>query len=133
MSSKISFEWKGDKILNNMGSEIGKTIKMAALDLKQRSSEQAPVDKGDLRGNASAVFEKQILTPAKEGKNVELPTTRLTARVGYTLPYALVQHEMLWYKHPTGGKAKYLEDPFNLKKKDYIKAIEKAGTKGLYK
>lgn len=33
--------------------------------------------------------------------------------VGFTAPYAVYQHEILWYNHPRGGQAKYLEQPAN--------------------
>ena len=42
----------------------------------------------------------------------------------YNQPYALKQHEEMGYNHPRGGKAKYLEDPFNREKENIIKIIE---------
>ena len=40
------------------------------------------------------------------GKNVSVV-------VGFTAPYAVYQHEILWYNHPRGGQAKFLEQPAN--------------------
>lgn len=40
------------------------------------------------------------------GKNVNVV-------VGFSAPYAVYQHEVLWYNHPRGGQAKYLEQPAN--------------------
>lgn len=37
------------------------------------------------------------------------PTVKATVTVNQ--PYAQDQHETLYYKHPRGGKAKYLEEP----------------------
>jgi hypothetical protein len=38
---------------------------------------------------------------------------------GFNTPYALAQHERLDYRHPKGGKAKYLEDPLKQNAKRY--------------
>ena len=35
------------------------------------------------------------------------------------------QHEELDWEHPLGGKAKYLEDPFNRLKKKVVKMAER--------
>lgn len=37
----------------------------------------------------------------------------LNVIVGFTAPYAVYQHEILWYNHPRGGQAKFLEQPAN--------------------
>ena len=98
----MSLKWYGNAIISRIENEADIRLVKCAEDLKGRSVEQAPVDTGDLRGNC-AVSHKP-----------------LEARVGYSLPYALVQHENLQFKHPQGGKAKYLEDPFNEQKDNYI-------------
>lgn len=38
-------------------------------------------------------------------------SNRITAKVVVDQPYAQDQHETMFYKHPRGGKAKYLETP----------------------
>lgn len=132
-NSKISFTWNGEALKKNISEEIDNKIIGAALDLKQRSSEQAPIDTGDLRGNCSVVNDRYVISRAEEGEDIEKPDTALVVRIGYSLPYALIQHEDLQFHHPRGGKAKYLEDPFNQKKNDYIKAIQKAAGDGVKK
>lgn len=44
--------------------------------------------------------------------------------ISFNTPYARRQHEELDYNHPRGGKAKYLEDPFNRLKKKVVKMAE---------
>jgi len=44
--------------------------------------------------------------------------------ISFNTPYARRQHEELGYQHPRGGKAKYLEDPFNRNKKKVVKYAE---------
>jgi len=107
----IKSNWFGGLAIRDEvdGAKLG--LKKAASDLKRKSSETAPVDTGDLRGNC-----------AIDGSALD---SELIERVGYSLPYALKQHETLGYKHPKGGKAKYLEDPFNQNKGKYIDYIAK--------
>ena len=58
------------------------TIKAIALDLQGKSAKLAPVDTGDLRNNCNADLSKANGNKA-------------SATVGYSLPYALRQHEEL--------------------------------------
>jgi hypothetical protein len=77
-----------------------KIVKEIALDLAERSAELAPLESGDLRDNCHAdlnsviIYENQKVTgaPSKD-------TLKPTAIVGYSLPYALRQHEDLSYDH----------------------------------
>ena len=100
-----------------------KKVTAIALDLSGRSARLSPVDTGDLRNNCTAqvngttVFEKQ--RPAAS----PFPASRAEAVVGYSLPYALRQHEELGYRHPKGGQAKFLEQPLLEKEKDYISLL----------
>lgn len=88
-----------------------KTIKAIALDLQGKSAKLAPVDTGDLRNNCNADLSKANGSKA-------------SATVGYSLPYALRQHEELGYNHPKGGQAKFLEQPFLENEKKYIDKIK---------
>jgi len=87
------------------------TVKAIALDLQGKSAKLAPVDTGDLRNNCNADLSKA------KGNNP-------SATVGYSLPYALRQHEELDYNHPKGGQAKFLEQPFLENKQKYIDKIK---------
>ena len=64
---KYVLEWNGDEILNNAirAAELG--LDKSALHLKEKSSNQAPVDKGDLKGDCA------------------IEKTSLKRRVGYIL------------------------------------------------
>lgn len=107
MSFKL--EWRGEFFKGAVKTAAKMAILKSGLDLKQKSSDAAPVDFGDLRGNC-AVDDSKL--------------EQLTVRVGYSLIYALVQHEDLMYdrrskslvskklNHPKGGGPKFLESPF---------------------
>ena len=101
------------------------TVTAIALDLAGRSAQQAPVDTGDLRNNCTAVVNgSEVYKEQRAVSGGIIPADKVTATVGYSLPYALRQHEELNYYHPRGGKAKFLEDPLNEKQSDYIKALK---------
>jgi hypothetical protein len=91
-----------------------------ALDLAGRSARQAPVDTGDLRSNCKAVINSSEVFADQKVTGSAAPAEKVEAVVGYSLPYALRQHEELDYNHPKGGKAKFLEEPFLEKEQDYI-------------
>lgn len=44
---------------------------------------------------------------------VDVSADGKSGTVSYDTPYAVVQHEVTWYRHRPGRKAKYLEDPVN--------------------
>lgn len=114
-------------------------VKAIVLHLAGKSAEMAPIETGDLRSNCHAdinditVFEKENLQP-----NVVSPSTNVEAIVGYSLPYALRQHEELGYNHTrtdgkvyngkpyntrAGGEAKYLENPFRENEQRYANIL----------
>lgn len=106
----MSFQWYGDQALDAIASAVQDGLMECGADLQSKSVQEAPIDTGDLRANCSVTEEP------------------LDVMVGYDLPYAMKQHEELDYHHPKGGKAKYLEDPFNENMDKYVEHIrEKAG------
>jgi len=91
-------------------------------DLLGRSMRDAPVAEGTLRGSGHATVYVDGKAVARSGFGGTAPTPgvaragmagAVVGEVGFDQPYALIQHERLDYRHPKGGKAKYLED--NLK------------------
>lgn len=102
-----------------------KKVTAIALDLASRSAQQAPVDTGDLRNNCKAVINgAEVYHQQQPSDAGVIPAEKVEATVGYSLPYALRQHEELDYIHPRGGKAKFLEEPYLEREHDYIKALE---------
>lgn len=117
----MSFSINGlDKVLGNMkkyekdfAGKVKKAVMDCGQDLKRLSQEQVPVDTHNLQRSAQVEF---------VGEN--------TVEVSYNTPYAINQHENLFYRH-TQGKAKYLEDPLTANKEKYVKHIKTAGEAGL--
>lgn len=106
-------KWYGDKANQVALQAAIRVIQICAADLQQKSTDQAPVDTGDLRSNCS-------VSP------IMMEADGPTIRVGYDLPYARRQHEHVEYSHPLGGKAKYLEDPCKANTSRYRTAIGQA-------
>ena len=113
---KISLDSKAierqlELALRRNPQKTAQKVTQIALDLQAKSAKLAPVDIGDLRNNCNADLSKANGNKA-------------SATVGYSLPYALRQHEELDYNHPKGGQAKFLEQPFLENEKKYIDKIE---------
>jgi hypothetical protein len=90
-------------------------LERCAIELKARSQELCPVDKGTLRASSQV---------KRDGD---------TVYVGYggaASAYALVQHESLHFHHPV-GQAKFLEQPFDEMLPEIIKRLEKAVSGGI--
>lgn len=105
--------WYGDKAVSVALQAATQAIRVCAADLQGKSAMEAPIDTGDLRANCS-------VSPLQREGNI------VSVKVGYDLPYAVVQHERLDFRHPKGGKAKYLEDPFKANATKYSRFIEQA-------
>jgi len=103
-------EWHGDEAKTLVKNAGIRALMECGQDLKGKSQDEAPVDLGDLKGNCNV-------------PNPEESSGDITITVGYSLPYALRQHEHTEYTHPKGGKAKYLEDPYKKNEKKYQQYI----------
>jgi hypothetical protein len=120
-----------DKALKEMGVINNKAFTDVVLDLLGKSVPLAPVDEGDLRGSGSATINgTTVATGNKEGeidiKGNASDEEIMGGEVGFSAEYAATQHEHLEFKHPKGGKAKYLEDPFKANSQKYIDHIAQA-------
>jgi len=99
------------------GEEAERLIRQAAMEAINTGAEailtdaidETPVDTGTLRRSGG----------------VSWGLDRESVYVSFNTPYARRQHEELDYRHPRGGKAKYLETPFNANKKKVIKYAER--------
>lgn len=116
--SNIKLKWYGDKAKAAAETAGKQALGYCAADLQGKSAAQAPIDTGDLRANCSV-------------GPIEQKGHTLQTRVGYDLPYAIIQHEHMEYKHPKGGGPKYLENPYNANRARYEKYIKDAIKKDL--
>ena len=95
------------KLKDNTEKETDKILVKISNDLATKSSASAPV--------LTTALRQDLKVPKKIPNGYE---------IGSKLPYTRIQHETLWFNHPRGGGAKFLEYPFNQNKDSYMKAIE---------
>lgn len=99
--------WRGD-----LAEQIAKAAGMEALHtgaeglILTEAIDEAPVLSGTMR---------------RSGAVTDVPSED-AVYVSFNTPYAVKQHEDLSLSHPGGGKAKYLEDPFN-RNKDKVQRL----------
>lgn len=116
MKDTVKVQIKGLKELeaklSRMSPDTNKAAERALLivvtDLRGKAADLAPVDTGDLRGSAFA------------------EVNGLQGVTGFQEVYALKQHEHVEYRHPKGGQALYLEEPYQNNRDKYIDYIGKA-------
>lgn len=92
----IQIEWKDDQAIIATRKGIARGLMKAGHHLRTEAHNQAPVREGTLRGTAQ-------VTPISDNR----------VAVHFNTAYAVRQHEETGWKHPQGGKAKYLEDPLH--------------------
>jgi hypothetical protein len=111
-----------------------KALRSGAEGILTEAIDETPVDTGTLRRSGTVTVGKlpdgvQVHAAAKAGTEMKDAFPNEIGRekavyISFNTPYARRQHEELDYEHPRGGKAKYLEDPFNRLKKKVVKMAE---------
>ena len=125
-----------------------KALRTGAEKILTEAIDEAPVDTGTLRRSGTVTVgglppdSEAIYQASKRKKEggqrkshkkafLEPVGTENAVYISFNTPYARRQHEELDYDHPRGGKAKYLEDPFNRNKDKVIKYVNKKIRKAL--
>lgn len=151
----IRVEVDGKKVLTHLRvaskatpDVTSKRLYAVLLDLAAESAKQAPIESGDLRNNCTAQIDgNTIYTGRVPTGGTPAPGAKLQGRVGYSLPYAIRQHEDLTLRHDrtdgyrrpdgttynlvAGGNAKYLEGPYRAKKRQYIQYLKGIGAESI--
>lgn len=96
---------------------VEQAMRVIADDLLGRAVRDAPVEEGTLRGSGSV--------------DIDVTPGRITAEVSFDTVYAARQHEEITWRHPKGGKAKYLEDNLKAMGTRYRNVLEAAQRKAL--
>jgi hypothetical protein len=118
-----------------------KALRTGAEAILTEAIDETPIDTGTLRRSGTVTVGKlpdsaRIYEAAEAGNEMkdafpEKIGKEKTVYISFNTPYARRQHEELGYNHPRGGKAKYLEDPFNRNKKKVLKYADKQIRKAL--
>lgn len=100
-------KWRGNQAVKIAQEAAFQALHDGAEAILTEAIDETPVDTGTLRRSGTVTDAK------REG----------TVYVSFNTPYARRQHEDLTFNHPRGGKAKYLEDPFNRSKKKIMRLV----------
>ena len=120
-----------------------KALRTGAEAILTEAIDEAPIDTGTLRRSGTVTVGKlpdsaRIYEAAEAGNEMkdafpEKIGKEKAVYISFNTPYARRQHEELGYEHPRGGKAKYLEDPFNRNKDKVLKRAANRVKKALEK
>jgi len=120
-----------------------KALRTGAEAILTEAIDETPIDTGTLRRSGTVTVGglpdwAQVYEAAESGRDMKdaFPGPEGKEKavyISFNTPYARRQHEELGYNHPRGGKAKYLEDPFNRNKEKVIQYAEKQVKKALEK
>ena len=127
-----------------LAEEAGlKALRTGAEAILTEAIDETPIDTGTLRRSGTVTVGAlpdgaQVYEAAESGSNMKdaFPGPEGKEKavyISFSTPYARRQHEELGYNHPLGGKAKYLEDPFNRNKEKVLQYAEKQVKKTLEK
>lgn len=106
MARPTRVEWNGHAV-DQVGAGAADGLQDWAELLLDASQVEVPVETGALRDSGTVSVERAELVAAVSYDGVEAP----------------VQHEMLNYHHPNGGKAKFLEQPLHATKGEGLAAL----------
>lgn len=126
--------WKTKEAVKVAEAAGLKALRTGAEAILTVAIDEAPIDTGTLRRSGTVTVGKlpdgeQVYEAAKDGNEMKdaFPDKigkEKAVYISFNTPYARRQHEELGYEHPRGGKAKYLEDPFNQLKRKVLKMTE---------
>lgn len=118
-----------------------KALRTGAEGILTEAIDETPVETGTLRRSGTVTVgalpdSEQVYEAAEAGTDQKDAYRKEAGKekavyVSFNTPYARRQHEELDWEHPVGGKAKYLEDPFNRLKKKVVNMVEKQIKKAL--
>lgn len=122
-----------DAVEQSVLTAVEKGMAIVVLDTMGEAMRNAPILTGNLRGSGSArINDKPVghtennsgsTSVVMDGFAPSGNQIEVHGEVGFDCEYAMEQHENMAYKHPRGGKAKFLEDAVKSKASDYEAVI----------
>lgn len=107
----------------------------AGIFILSESAPRAPVDMGDLRGSGYVEMAGQTIARSESSGGVVasggIPKDAAAVIVGFSAPYAAIQHEQVFDNHPHSGEAKYLESVLEEKQDDVLRRIFEGAQQGM--
>jgi len=118
MAVRLTFQIKGlaelqaniERLRVEAPGATAAAVYTEALGIMRRSRSLVPVDTSELINSAWCAM-----------PDVSAPDP--IARMGYSAPYALPVHELVENKHPNGGQANFLREPFEAALTGYARRL----------
>lgn len=110
MANYVRGFWRGERAKRAMREAARVGTKQAGDLVVERAREIVPFDEGTLSNSGTAEAHKLLAV----------------TEVSFNMDYAVDQHENLFYRHPNGRQAKYLENPLFDSAKDIREIISGA-------
>ncbi len=136
-------KWRIKEAVNIAEEAALKAMRTGAEAILTEAIDETPIETGTLRRSGTVTVGAlpdgaQVYEAAESGSDMKdaFPGPEGKEKavyISFNTPYARRQHEELGYNHPLGGKAKYLEDPFNRNKDKVLKRADKQVKKALQK
>ncbi len=136
-------KWRIKEAVNIAEEAALKALRTGAESILTEAIDETPIETGTLRRSGTVTVGAlpdgaQVYEAAEAGTEMkdaypEKISKEKAVYISFNTPYARRQHEELGYNHPQGGKAKYLEDPFNRNKTKVLKYAAKQVKKALEK
>lgn len=136
-------KWRIKEAVNIAEEAALKAMRTGAEAILTEAIDEAPIETGTLRRSGTVTVGKlpdyeSTYEAAESGRDMKTAFAEPIGKekavyISFNTPYARRQHEELGYNHPQGGKAKYLEDPFNRNKNKVLKYADKQVKKALEK
>ena len=133
--------WRTKEAVRIAEAAALKALRTGAEAILTEAIDETPIDTGTLRRSGTVTVGAlpdgaQVYEAAEAGSDMKdaFPGSEGKEKavyISFNTPYARRQHEELDYEHPLGGKAKYLEDPFNRNKKKVLKYADEQIRKAL--
>jgi hypothetical protein len=139
MAKKPRVKWYGKQVEKAALDAAMKALITGGEAILTEAINETPVDTGTLRRSGTVTKgglpdAGKVYEGAKAGGRQELGQEKgkeQAVYVSFNTPYARRQHEELEWEHLKGGKAKYLEDPFNRLKSKVRKLVDASVKKAL--
>ena len=136
-------KWRIKEAVKIVEDAALKALRTGAEAILTEAIDETPIETGTLRRSGTVTVGAppdgtQVYEAAGAGSDMKDAFSGPEGKekavyISFSTPYARRQHEELGYNHPLGGKAKYLEDPFNRNKKKVLQYAEKQVKKALEK
>ena len=102
--------------VDSLGEKTRQEAAEIGMECATEAAERAPHDTGNLKESVYVAVDDELAIPPNDTHGLALPVNRhpdalVSVEVGFTAPYAFVQHEHIEFEHPSVKRQKEGEAP----------------------